>query len=113
SASSANTSAAAVGRAPPAARSRATALARLPLAVEREDRVDEAARIELLEVVERLADADELDRQRHVFADAEHRAALRRAVELRQDQSRHGRGARELAGLPDRVLSGRRVEDEE
>src|SRR5262245_34954612 len=68
-----------------------------------EHRTREVVGVEGLEVVGLLADADELHRQADALADADDRAALRRAVELRDEQARHGHGRLELLGLLDRV----------
>ena len=53
----------------------------------REERFDVGLRVERLQVVELLADADELDRQAELLLDAEDRAALGGAVELGQDDA--------------------------
>ena len=60
-----------------------------------------------------LADADEADRDPELALHREHDAASRGPVELREDDPGHPDGLGELASLRDRVLPGRRVEDQE
>ena len=73
----------------------------------------EALRPELLELVDRLAHADELDGLAGDLLDGERRAAARVAVELGEDEASRGRGAVELGGGAHRVLANHRVGDEE
>ena len=69
--------------------------------------------MELLEGVELLADADELDRLAGDRLDAEGRAAARVAVELGEDHAVNVELGVELVGAVDGVLAGHRVADEE
>src|SRR6185312_8978522 len=67
-------------------------------------RPGEVAGVERLEVVERLAHADELHGQPELVRDREHNAALRGAVELREDDAGDVHGAAEEPRLLETVL---------
>ena len=54
-----------------------------PLYLLHKQRLNIRFRVKRLHVFELLADADELDRQAELLLDGEHRAAFRRAVQLR------------------------------
>src|SRR4051794_11025027 len=71
----------------------------LPLLLEQG--LDVGVGVERLQVVELLADADELDRQIQLLLDAEDGPALGRAVQFGQDN----------AGTPDRLLEHLRLGD--
>ena len=68
--------------------------------------------VELLEPVELLADADELDRHPGDFLDRQGRAAAGVAVELGQDDAVEFQRVVERLGAVDGVLAGHRVADE-
>ena len=74
---------------------------------------NEAVRVERFHVVDPFAEADELHRQAELLLDGEHRAALRRAVELREDDAGALHRLRELLGLSDGVLAGGGVEHQQ
>src|SRR3954471_14219422 len=76
-------------------------------------RLDETFGFETLEVVDVLADADILDRDAEFFLDGDDDAALRGAVELREDDSGQIHRLLEDARLLQTVLPGNSVEDEE
>ena len=76
-------------------------------------RLDEAAAVEELEVVDLFADADVFDRQVQFAGDREHDAAFRGAVELGHDEAGDIDELRELAGLLHGVLAGGAVEHEQ
>src|SRR5439155_17305529 len=78
-----------------------------------EQRVDELVGVERDEVVDRLAEADQLDRYAQVGLDRERDAALGGAVELGQHDATDLDGLGELLGLYEAVLPGRRIEDEQ
>src|SRR2546430_2122549 len=65
------------------------------------------------QIVRVLPPADELDRKLELLGDREDGAALRRAVELRHDQSGYRGGRGELTSLLDRVRAGGAIQDEE
>src|SRR5689334_14033216 len=71
----------------------------------------ELVRIERPQVVQALADADQLDRQPELVRDRDRDAALGRAVELRQRDPAHLDGLAEQARLLQAVLAGRCVDD--
>src|SRR5262245_10743093 len=77
-----------------------------------EERFDVGVRVEYLQVVELLADADELHRQPELLLDGEDRPALGRAVKLGQDDASTLNRLLELLCLRDRVLAAGRVEDQ-
>src|SRR5690606_26968644 len=68
---------------------------------------------ELAEILRALAEADVLDGDRELVADGEDDAALRRAVELREDDAGQLEGVLEHGRLRERVLARRRIEDEQ
>src|SRR4051812_48315683 len=78
-----------------------------------DQRPREVLRVERAEVVELLADADELDRQAELVRDRDRNAALCAAVELRQDDAGDARRFLEQPGLLQAVLARRRVDDEQ
>src|SRR4051812_20699632 len=78
-----------------------------------EQRLDERVGVERLEVVDRLADADELDREVDRLADGDDDAPLRGAVELGEDDARAADRLGEHLGLADRVLAVVGVEHEQ
>ena len=80
---------------------------------EAEDARGEPLGAELLELVERLAHAEELDGLAGDLLDRERRAAARVAVELREDEAVEREPAVELGRGPHRVLADHRVGDEE
>ena len=80
---------------------------------EPEDAGGEPLRPELLELVERLAHAEELDGLARDLLDGERRAAARVAVELREDEAVEGEPPVELGRGLHRVLADHRVGDEE
>src|SRR3954451_12098943 len=73
----------------------------------------EVVSVERAQVLERLADADQLHGDAELARDGERDAALRRAVELGQDDAvdRHGLG--EELRLAQAVLTGRGVDGEQ
>ena len=73
----------------------------------------DAVGMERLEIVERLAAADERDRHADDRDHGQRRAATRVAVHLRQHDAAHADARVELAGALDRVLPGHRVGDEQ
>src|SRR3982750_1496524 len=70
-------------------------------------------RIERLQVRDLLTDPDIADGDLQLVADPDDDAALRRAVELREDESGDAERLVELSRLRDRVLPRRGVDDEE
>ena len=78
-----------------------------------EDARGHAVGVELLELVELLADGRELDRLAGDRAHRERRAAARVAVELRQDHAVEVDRVDELLGDVDGVLAGHRVEHQQ
>src|SRR5207244_1132943 len=74
---------------------------------------DEPRRVELLQVVDLLADADEDHRPLHRRHRGQGAAALRGPVELRDDDARDPDRVVERLRLRPRLLTDRRVEDEE
>src|SRR2546430_2103361 len=70
-----------------------------------EQGIDIRLGIEDFQVLELLADADELDRQAGLLLDAEDRSSLGGAVELGQDDAGAFDGLLEVLGLGDGVLS--------
>ena len=69
--------------------------------------------IELDEILDLLADADDLHRQAELRLDREHDAALGGAVELGEHDAGHVDRVGELLGLHEPVLAGRRVDHEQ
>ena len=78
-----------------------------------DERAGEIVRVERAQVVETLADADQLHRQAELVGDRDGDPALRRAVELRQRDAGDAGGLAEEARLLEAVLAGGRVDDEE
>src|SRR3954447_4344086 len=78
-----------------------------------EEGAREVVWIEGPQVVQLLADADELDRQPELVRDRDGNAALRGAVELRQRHTRDFDGLAEEARLLETVLAGGRVDHEQ
>src|SRR3954471_4269811 len=78
-----------------------------------EKRLDELVRIERLQVRDLLTDPDIADGDLQLVADPDDDAALRRAVELGEDESGDAQRLVELSRLRDRVLARRRVDDEQ
>src|SRR6266511_1782346 len=78
-----------------------------------EQGLDVGVGVERFEVFELLADADELYRQADLAFDAEDGAALRRAIQLRQDDPRTLYRLLEVLRLDDGVLTAGGVEDEQ
>ena len=78
-----------------------------------EDAVGDAGRVELLQRVDLLADADELDRLAGDGAHRQSRAAAGIAVHPGQDDAGDAEALVEGAGGVDRVLAGERVGDEQ
>src|SRR5919202_1185941 len=78
-----------------------------------QQRAREVAGVEGPQVVELLSDADELHRDPELARDRERDAALRGAVELREDDPVHRDDLREELRLAQPVLAGRRVDGEE
>ena len=72
--------------------------------------LDERIRVKGGQIGDFLAETDEADRHLELIADAEHDAALGRAVELGQHDARDLHVLLERLGLGDRVLAGGRVE---
>ena len=64
------------------------------------------------QIVHRLADADELDRDLKMVVDADKRTAAGRAIELGENQTCDACMFDELLGLPDRVLAGVGIKDQ-
>src|SRR5437763_3871788 len=79
----------------------------------REEGLDELVGVELDEVVGRLAEADQLDRNGQVRLDRQGDAALGRAVQLGQDNAGDPDRVGELPGLDQSVLAGGRVDHEQ
>ena len=77
------------------------------------DRLGEVARGEGLEIVDALADADEMDGQRELVGDRDENAAARRAVELGHHEAGDAGDAAENLDLAQRVLPDRGVEHEQ
>src|ERR687896_90543 len=73
---------------------------------------DVRLRCSIEQVVDLLAYADVPYRDAEFFRDGDDDSALRRPVELRKHQPRHGHGARELTRLLKPVLTRDRVDDE-
>ena len=71
-----------------------------------EQRGREGLRLERLEIVDALAEADELDREFEVVLDGQDHAAAGRAVEFRQHDAGDVADRHELLGLRDGVLAG-------
>ena len=84
-----------------------------PRSVLAEQRLDEPFRVKVLQIPDRLADADVAQRQMEGFADREHDAALGRPVELGQGDARDAERLVEEPRLGDGVLTGGRVKDEQ
>jgi hypothetical protein len=82
-----------------------------PPGVDRRDR--ELLRVERAQVLQLLADADQLDRDLELMGDRERDAAARRAVELRQHDPRDLDRLREDPRLAQAVLARRRVDGEQ
>src|SRR5262249_40591636 len=78
----------------------------------REQRLDVLLRIERLQILELLADADELHRQIELALDAEDGAALGGAVELCEDDAGTLDRLLELLRPHNRILTARSVEHE-
>ena len=72
----------------------------------------EVVRIEVLQVVHALAHADLQHRKLKLVAHGKRDAALRRAVELGDDDAVKRKRIVELARLLQAVLAGRRIDDE-
>src|SRR5687768_15449014 len=89
---------------PPACRPRGSRL---------EYRAGEVVRVERAQVLEPLADPDELDRHAELLCDGERDAALRRAVELREHDARYLDRLAEQHGLAQPILAGRGVDREQ
>src|ERR671915_1063061 len=73
----------------------------------------EVRRVERDEVLDVLADAEELDRDVDGLVHRDDDPAARRAVELRDDKAAHRYGRGERSRLRERVLPDRAVEDEQ
>src|SRR5215471_15084089 len=76
------------------------------------DGAREIVRVERLEVIDALADADGIDGQFEALGDRDQDAAARRAVELGHDEARHSGDLPENLDLVERVLAGRGIEHE-
>src|SRR3954466_554966 len=74
------------------------------------ERAGEVVRVKRAEVLERLADADELDRDAQLAGDGQRDAALGRAVELGQHDAVDWDRLGEQLGLAHAVLAGGRVD---
>src|SRR3954453_17452522 len=79
----------------------------------REQCAGEVVGVERTQIVELLADADELHRDAQFAGDGEGDPALRGAVELRQHDAVDGHDLGEELGLPQAVLAGRGVDGEQ
>src|SRR4051794_20925149 len=79
----------------------------------RHERPGEIVGVERAQVLERLADADELDRDAELTGDGQRDAALGRAVELREDDAVDRDRLGEELGLPQAVLARGRVDAQE
>ena len=75
-----------------------------------DERLDVFLRVERLEIVDALAEADVLHRHAQLLRDGNADAAFGRAVELRQDNARQTRRLTEDLRLLQSVLPRRRVE---
>src|SRR3954453_14577331 len=73
----------------------------------------EVVGVERTQIVELLADADQLHRDAQLAGDRERDPALRGAVELGQDDAVDRHRLREELGLAQAVLAGRRVDDQQ
>src|SRR4051812_26908541 len=89
------------------------AFSKTTLARSGEQRLDEGVGIERTQILDALSDADVADRELHLVADPHDDAALRGPVELRQHDPGHADARVELLRLVQRVLPGRRVDDEQ
>src|SRR3954447_12461829 len=83
-----------------------------------EERVDEVAGFERHQVIDRLAEPDELHGKAELGLDGEHDPALGGTVELGEHHTRHPhaidpRGVTELAPLGEAVLPGGGIDDEQ
>src|SRR5699024_9395306 len=95
-----------------AATSQVAALRRLRMRSVAEQPVDERLRLERREIVRSLPQPHELDGHTELTLDRDDDAALRGAVELREDDARDSRDLTEDTRLHEPVLARRRVEDE-
>src|SRR5262245_15889216 len=84
-----------------------------PISTSVQQGVNELLRIEGCQVVGSLAEPDELDRYAELPLDRDHDAALRRTVQLGQDQAGDVDDLGEHAGLGQAVLAGGGVDDEQ
>jgi hypothetical protein len=73
----------------------------------------ELLRVERLQIVRLLAEADEFDGQTEFFLDGNHHAAFARSVELGNDEAGERDGLVEFARLVERVHAGAAVEHEQ
>src|SRR5688500_15571678 len=78
-----------------------------------QDRLGELVGIERAEVLQRLADPDQLDRDAELLGDRERDPALGRAVELRERDAGHVHRLAEQERLAETVLPGGGVYREE
>src|SRR5690242_16903995 len=79
----------------------------------RDERTREVSRVEGAQVVETLADADQLHGQTELLRDRDRDPALRRSVELRQHDAGDADGIAEEPRLLHAVLAGGGVDDEQ
>src|SRR5206468_4406828 len=93
-----------------AVRSRVPALR---AALARDERAREVLCVERAQILERLADADQLHWQAELVRDRDRDAALGAPVELREGDARHADGVLEEARLLDGVLTRGRVDHEQ
>src|SRR6184192_3628037 len=78
-----------------------------------EQGVHECPRLEVLQILGRLADADEADGDLQLFRDRHHDTAAGGPVQLRQREAGHADRLVELSRLGERVLARGRVEHEQ
>src|ERR1700677_2493556 len=65
------------------------------------------------QVVDAFTDANELHRNAEIALDRNHDAPAGRAVELGEHDASHARRRQELSSLAERILAGRRIEDQQ
>ena len=78
-----------------------------------DERLDVFLRVERLEIVDALAEANKLHGHAQLLRDSDADAALGRAVELREHDAGEIRRVEKLLGLNETVLTGRGIEHHE
>lgn len=74
---------------------------------------DKSFGIEILEIFDSFPNTDQANRNVELFGNRDDNASARRAIKLRQDYARDPHGFVELAGLNQRVLPNRRIQNQQ